>query len=214
MRFISGGSIATGALNSSTQGAIMNKEFFIRYLIDTLFYVLIVLIILNSLSGMIITSFSQIRDDKKVKDHDIEKKCFICSKEDVEFNKSQVSFTNHKKTEHNLVNYIKFFITFFMYDQREISSEQAFIVDCINKKNISCFPVNKSLSLGVKNIEDDEDGDDEGDDKKNKKKKAGKDKKRVNEKKGNLKKGKNVKKADKGKPKANAKGKKMFAMHF
>ena len=203
---IRGGSVSSGGLNSSPSGTITNG-FLTRYFIDTMFFVTIVLVLMNSLNGMIITAFSQIREDKKNKEEDIEKKCFICSLDKIEFEKKQIMYDYHLNYEHNFKDYLKFFILYKNTSKKEMNADQSCVIDCINVKNISCFPINKCISLGFKTraeegAEKEEDNDSEEDEEEKKKNKKSKGKG-----KGKAGKGKGSKAKAKAKQKAKPKGK-------
>ena len=93
------------------------------------------------------------------------KLCFMCSIDKIEFEKKQISFNYHTKFEHNFVDYLKFFIVYKLANKKEMNADQSSVIDCINEKKISCFPINKCISLGFKarGEEDEEKEEEESD---------------------------------------------------
>ncbi len=109
------------------------------------------------INGIIISTFSAIRDENEQRFNDINGKCFICSIEKVEFDKKKTSFKDHVMDEHNYVTYIKYLVGLKLKDIRDLDADQKYILNCVKSRNIKFFPIGKTKSLSV-NIDDD-DGD-------------------------------------------------------
>lgn len=103
---------------------------------------------MNMINGIIITTFSSIRENNEKVKEDQDNKCFICSLSRVQFENRKVSFKFHRNVEHNYNNYIKYFISLKLTDEKELNSDQSYILNCIYKKEIAFFPVGKSYHLG------------------------------------------------------------------
>jgi inositol 1,4,5-triphosphate receptor type 3 len=130
-----------------------------RYLMDMIFYITIVLLLLNMINGVIVSTFSQIREESNNKEEDRTNKCFICSIDRVEFEKKKIAFKDHLKYEHNSKTYIKFLVFLKMIDYKDLDADQSHIIESINERDIGCFPVLKSISIG--DLEDGGEGSDE-----------------------------------------------------
>ena len=57
------------------------NSYSIRWTTDLIFYITIILLLLNMINGVIVSTFSQIRETSSQKEEDIEERCFICNKE-------------------------------------------------------------------------------------------------------------------------------------
>ena len=130
-----------------------------RYVMDMIFYITIILLLLNMINGVIVSTFSQIREESQNKEEDKTNKCFICSIDRVEFEKKKIAFKDHLKYEHNSKNYIKFLTFLKLFDVKDLDADQSHIIDCIKERDIGCFPVLRSLSIG--SLEDQDGSDDD-----------------------------------------------------
>ena len=120
----------------------------LRYLIDLIFFVLIVLLILNMINGIIVNTFSEMREDREKIESEYIGKCFICLNESEEFEKRNIKFDDHIKFEHNLFNYIKYFIDLELIDPLDRDSDQSEIYSCIEDRDFRFIPYGKSGSIG------------------------------------------------------------------
>jgi inositol 1,4,5-triphosphate receptor type 3 len=122
--------------------------YWIRYVTDLIFFVTVVLLLLNMINGVIVSTFSQIREESNNKEEDINNKCFICNIDRMEFEKRKIDFKWHLKYEHNSKTYIKFFICLGLIHEKDLDADQGFILECIKMRDVYCFPVGKSSSVG------------------------------------------------------------------
>ena len=78
----------------------------IRWTIDLLFYVVVIVMLLNIIFGIVIDTFAQQRDlQKQIKD-DIDNVCFVCGIDRNTFDrKHPIGFEHHIRFEHNLWHY-------------------------------------------------------------------------------------------------------------
>ena len=63
-----------------------NINLFIARLVnDMIFYIIVAILLIYMINGIIIGSFSMLREDHNRKEEDINNKCFICSIDKLEF---------------------------------------------------------------------------------------------------------------------------------
>ena len=138
------------------------STYWIRWVTDMIFYITVILLLLNMINGVIVSTFSQIREESNEKEEDINNKCFICNIDRVEFEKRKIMFADHLKFEHSTKTYIRFLIFLKLISEKDLDADQSFIVQCVKSRDISCFPVLRSSSVGNldQQEEDDEDNDD------------------------------------------------------
>ena len=131
--------------------------YFLRFTSDLLFYIVVVLFLLNIVNSIIVNTFTQIREDSNQKEEDMKNRCFICNISRIEFQKNKIDIGYHRKYEHNTNNYIKFFVFLWNIDEKDMDADQSFINNCIKEKDIKFFPMNCAKSIGE--VENDEDED-------------------------------------------------------
>jgi hypothetical protein len=102
------------------------------------------------INGVIVSTFSQIREESVAKELDMKNTCFVCNYDRLEFEKRRINFDFHCKNEHNIFTYIKYFVLVKRINFKDLDSDQSYIIKCIQEKDIACFPVYKSLSIGDK----------------------------------------------------------------
>lgn len=88
--------------------------FMIRFFFDNLYFILLMIIMINIVSGIIIDEFGTLREELNKFNSDLENICFICGfdKETIEkSSKSQQGFKQHIKQEHYMWNYL-FYIAY------------------------------------------------------------------------------------------------------
>ena len=118
--------------------------FFLRFLTDMMFYLTIILLLLNMINGVIISTFSELRQIKDNKDYIIENVCLICGRDKSCFEDKQISFKTHCSKIHNIYSYMKYFIILnknkstndLSFYERQISEE------LVNNRYTSIFPDN------------------------------------------------------------------------
>lgn len=135
--------------------------YWFRYILDMVFYITVILLLMNMINGVIVSTFSQIREESESKEDDMNNKCFVCSIEKVEFEKRKINFDEHLKVEHNVKNYIKYLISLKLINEKDLDSDQSYIVNCLNNAEIACFPVNRAGSIGEEVIASNEEEDNE-----------------------------------------------------
>ena len=130
------------------------NSYTIRWTTDLIFYITVILLLLNMINGVIVSTFSQIRETSSQKEEDIEERCFICNKEKKDFEKKKIDFAKHCETEHNLYDYIMFFVMLKRIEEKDLDSDQTYINEKLDEKDIVFFPV--GYAKGFEDEEEDE----------------------------------------------------------
>jgi inositol 1,4,5-triphosphate receptor type 3 len=119
-----------------------------RWLTDLIFFGTVILLLLNMINGIIVTTFSALREESEKKLEDIEKRCYICSIDKSEFEKRKISFERHIRSEHNVKDYINFILYLKLTLNKDLDANQGQIKEQINNRDINVFPIFKSKALG------------------------------------------------------------------
>ncbi|KAK3766300.1 hypothetical protein RRG08_057728 [Elysia crispata] len=114
---------------------------------DLIFFILITTIGLNIIFGIIVDTFSELRDSKWQIDNDMKTTCFICSRESYDFERQAGGFEKHVKQEHNQWAYLFFFIHLDETRPNDYSALELYVHKLLKKNNFDFFPLNRALSL-------------------------------------------------------------------
>jgi hypothetical protein len=99
------------------------------------------------INGIIISTFGALREyDEKIEE-EREGKCFICSVPKTVFEKYKVEFAEHENQQHQVLNYVRYFLYLFMSDSRELNSQETYVKTCLKNKDTSFFPILRSIAL-------------------------------------------------------------------
>jgi len=150
----SGGGGAGDILHPVTVG---DPDFTERYFFDLLYFITMMIILLNLIFGIIIDTFAELRDQKRMKDHDESQVCFICGLERTVFDKDGVSFEKHTRLEHDVWNYIYYLVYMDQKDKFEYNGTESYIYDKIQADDLSWFPIQRAMSLKDNAVEIKED---------------------------------------------------------
>ena len=122
---------------------------------DFLFFVIIIVILLNIISGVIIDTFARLREERQVMEDDIRSRCFICGIESTQFDRQGDGFEAHTKQDHNLWFYVYFIHHLFKKDVAELTGQESYVHRLLLKQDLGFFPLNKAIVLEGKREEED-----------------------------------------------------------
>ena len=108
----------------------------------------IVIVWLNILFGIIIDTFAELRDTKQKVEEDTKKRCFICGIEAYTFDRFvEGGFVRHTKGPHNMWMYLYFMHHLKLKDGTEFNGQESYVYQKMVQKDMSFFPLHKSLDL-------------------------------------------------------------------
>jgi len=113
-------------------------DYTVRYIGDLMFFICVILLILNMINGIIITTFSQLREDNEKLLEELDNKCYICGESKDKFEEKKGNFSKHLKETHNYLNYIKYFCYLKSKPILKYNSEE---------KNLETYPIDKKVSV-------------------------------------------------------------------
>ena len=130
-----------------------------RYPLDVLYFLIVLIVLLNVVFGIIIDTFGNLRNKKIQRLIDTTEKCFICGISKQVFDRSSVvpnGFKIHITTDHNMWNYLYFIIYIWEQDKDDDDGLEQYVRKSLELGDISWFPMNKALRLTVTNTAEDE----------------------------------------------------------
>jgi len=129
-----------------------------RYVMDVLFFFIIMIIMLNVIFGIIIDTFSDLRSKKNERIQDTTEVCLICNIDKQTFDRaddSSVGFRNHVRNDHNMWAFVSFIIYLWEQDKDDDDGLEQFVRRSVENTDIGWFPLNKAMCLEAENEEDD-----------------------------------------------------------
>ncbi|KAK2143236.1 hypothetical protein LSH36_861g02064 [Paralvinella palmiformis] len=118
-----------------------------KALFDVSFFIIITTIGLNIIFGIIVDTFSELRDNKWQVDNDMHTMCFICSRSSYDFEHEGDGFAKHVKEEHYLWSYLFFFIHLDETRPNDYTALELYVSRLLEKEDYGFFPINRALSL-------------------------------------------------------------------
>ncbi|XP_065834186.1 inositol 1,4,5-trisphosphate receptor type 3-like isoform X2 [Oscarella lobularis] len=119
----------------------------LRIFFDLSYFIVITIIALNIVFGIIVDTFSELRDDKWKAQNDMASVCFICGNPSFEFEKRGNGFEHHVKNEHNMWAYLFYFIHLSEKLHNDYTSIESHVAEKLKKDEIDFFPLNKAICL-------------------------------------------------------------------
>jgi hypothetical protein len=133
-----------GARNGGGIGNVLPtaapENYWIRLLFDTLFYVVVIVILQNVSFGIIIDTYAELRDQEARLMEDVYASCFVCGVTRGKLEMRGESFLAHIKDKHSLFNYICYVV---YLKHKNCSGTEAIIKAQISRFDTSFFPLDK-----------------------------------------------------------------------
>merc|ERR1712100_449151 len=106
---------------------------------------------MNIIFGIIIDTFSELREKKKEREQHTVGTCFICGLDKLVFDRAAESldqgFRRHIKDDHHMWSYLKFMIFLFLQDQDDDDGLELYVRQCLESDDLSWLPMEKALCL-------------------------------------------------------------------
>jgi hypothetical protein len=124
-----------------------HHAYFYREAYDTLYFVLVAVIVMNIVFALIVDTFAELRDARKTIEEDMMTTCFICGIDAATFDRSGETFHAHTKGAHNMWQYLYFMHHLRRKEKSEYTGQESYVHAKLVKNDLSFFPVNRSKSL-------------------------------------------------------------------
>jgi hypothetical protein len=126
-----------------------------RFIMDFAFFAFVIIILMNIIFGIIIDTFSELREAKQERVDDTEGTCFICGIDKNIFDsKGAEVYPKHISKEHNMWAYLKFMILIWKQDKDDDDGLEQYVRMQLEAGSLDWLPAGKALCL-------DEDHEDE-----------------------------------------------------
>jgi hypothetical protein len=115
--------------------------------------IILMIIMINIVSGIIIDTFGSLREETKQLKDDIDNFCFVCGSDRESLDKLGVGkngFTEHVRKDHYMWNYLYYMAYLEDKDHLELTGIESLILEKIKIEDISWFPCHRALILEKK----------------------------------------------------------------
>ncbi|XP_055890997.1 inositol 1,4,5-trisphosphate receptor-like isoform X3 [Biomphalaria glabrata] len=117
------------------------------------FFIFITTIGLNIIFGIIVDTFSELRDLKWRAESDMKDTCFICSRNSYDFEHHGKGFDHHVALEHNMWSYVYFIIHLDDIKASDYTALELHVAKLMEKENYEFIPLNRALCLSFVDID-------------------------------------------------------------
>jgi len=122
-----------------------------RLILDLLYFLIVLVVLLNIIFGIIIDTFSDLRTKKLERIRDTTDKCFICGIDGFTFDQASSepgsAFRRHFKNDHYMWNYLSFIIFIWEQDRDDDDGLELYVRRMLEKGETIWFPSGKALCL-------------------------------------------------------------------
>jgi len=149
---INGGGVADYLPGATVQDP---GPYILRFFFDISFFVIVLIILMNVIFGIIIDTFSAMREMTENKENDMKTVCFICSIDRYTFDKQGTPFDIHIKAEHNMWKYLYYLVYLKTKDETEYNGLESYVAALTEEENVGFYPVHKAMCLDADEEEED-----------------------------------------------------------
>jgi len=121
-----------------------------RYATDLAYFIIVGIILLNIVFGIIIDTFSELRDEKNERADQTENFCFICGIDKNKFEQlGPGTFEDHIRPggDHSMWSYLQFIIFIIEQDEDDDDGLESYIRECLDSNNLDWFPHGKAIAM-------------------------------------------------------------------
>ncbi|KAH8096221.1 hypothetical protein JL720_3580 [Aureococcus anophagefferens] len=136
-------------------GDIMKHTWSTRLWIDFMYFLVVLIVLLNVIFGIIIDTFSDLRGQKGDRVFKTIHSCFICGVDDMSLDRASPEpggFRRHIREDHRMWDYLNFIIFIWEQDKDEDDGLELYVRQNIEMKDITWLPVGRDAQI-MKSVE-------------------------------------------------------------
>lgn len=118
-----------------------------KYVFDISYQILIIFLLLAIVTGIIIDTFSQLRQAKEDVESNMENVCFVCNLRRDVFERKLIKFAEHIELHHHIWNYTFYKLYLEAKPRSELTALEKFLLRRMEGQSIDYFPVERSMAL-------------------------------------------------------------------
>ena len=123
-----------------------SAHYVLRLILDDLFFLFIVIIMIDMVFGIVVKSFDALRYRNQKFHSDKINHCFICHSHRDSLEKMRKNFNEHIKRTHNLWNYVEYMILLKLKDYHDLNAINQYVRGKMERKDITWLPTYKDIN--------------------------------------------------------------------
>jgi len=123
------------------------KITYLRFTFDYVYNLSIILIMAAIISGIIIDTFADLKEEQSFIEDEQKSKCFICSLSKSELERAKVKFQKHIIQDHYMWAYARFLLYIQEQDPSNLTGPESFVKQKIKENNSTYFPNKRCIEM-------------------------------------------------------------------
>ncbi|XP_019861438.1 PREDICTED: uncharacterized protein LOC100634093 isoform X2 [Amphimedon queenslandica] len=123
------------------------RTFTARLIFDLSFFIIVTTIGLNIVFGIIVDTFSELREERNNIETEQKSKCFICDLPSYDFERRAKGFSDHVKHDHNMWKYVYYSLYLDSIDTGDHNAIQKYVYELIGNNDTAFFPQEEARCL-------------------------------------------------------------------
>jgi inositol 1,4,5-triphosphate receptor type 1 len=132
-------------------GPTLESDFGFRLIFDLLFYICITTVLMAIVFGLIVDTFSELRDERNATEFDMNNICFICGLKRSIIELKGEGWKKHTMLVHNPFSYLYFLLHLKETKELDCSGIEQFVKKCMEDKDIRFYPTT-STQIGFREV--------------------------------------------------------------
>lgn len=129
-----------------------NPAYFPRIMYDSVFFVWVGIVLMNIITGLMVDTFSSIREEKQTREEILANDCFVCGTlrntyEDFALSAAAPGFDAHLTEDHNLWTYVYYVAYLKKKDPTEDSGIESYVREQLDSYSLEWIPSRTSFVL-------------------------------------------------------------------
>ena len=117
-----------------------NINYATRIIYDVTYFLICIIVMIDLIFGIILGTFSQMREQERKKEIDRVNHCFICHDTRANVEKKDEDFTKHRESKHNLWNYVNYMLYLEFTPFYSLNAINNYARVNLDEKNIGFLP--------------------------------------------------------------------------
>eukprot|EP00300_Choanocystis_sp_HF-7_P010338 c16899_g2_i1.p1 GENE.c16899_g2_i1~~c16899_g2_i1.p1 ORF type:complete len:823 (+),score=199.08 c16899_g2_i1:166-2634(+) len=139
----SGGGIGDYLIEPNSLGS---GRWWHRLVYDMVFFIVVINLLLQLVFGIVIDAFARMRDQRNEQVHAAMNECFICSINRTTFDNKNCSFTQHRKSHHNIWSYV-YYIVYLQLSSSQLNGIEHACRQMVEQTSVAWFPIGRTLAF-------------------------------------------------------------------
>jgi hypothetical protein len=119
-----------GGIGDAIRSPLMTEDYASRFWFDMVFFIAVIIILLNIIFGIIIDNFAVLRDKRTDQLEKIQTKCLICQKDRSKLQLHGKGWVHHFMSEHSPFAYLAFLVYINDKDIYDCNGLEKFVKEC------------------------------------------------------------------------------------